>query len=151
MGNGISVVGKIYVIGAGDPPLPVRTIVQIYDPATNSWTRGTEPIPAGAFGVRVLHGRIDLFGGYDTNNNQISVVQEYDPATDTWTRKADMPTPRAILSAATVNDKIYVIGGATNNFQTFLSTVEAFDPEIPSSVNPAGKLPTTWGDVKAKN
>ncbi|MBI1929776.1 hypothetical protein HYR99_36695 [Candidatus Poribacteria bacterium] len=43
------------------------------------------------------------------------------------------------------------MGGTLPGFATPLSTVEEFDPELPSSVTPAGKLPTTWGEVKATN
>ena len=46
-----------------------------------------------------------------------------------WTRKADMPTPRSTQTSAVVNDKIYVIGGATSEPDCYaLSTVEEYDP-----------------------
>ena len=150
----VTVNGKIYVIGGTEQIVPLRfsQSVEVYSPAENTWTRGTDIlIPVGAFAVSTLNGRIYLFGGYDANNRQTSIVQEYDPATDTWVRKTDMPRAKASLTAATVDNKIYVIGGATNGFSTILSTVDAFDPDFEDaqSVNPAGKLPTTWGEQKA--
>ena len=45
---------------------------------------------------------------------------------DTWSRIADMPTERAGANLTTVNGKIYVIGGKSNN--VFMSTVEMYDP-----------------------
>jgi N-acetylneuraminic acid mutarotase len=48
---------------------------------------------------------------------------------DAWTRKTDMPTPRAGLSASTLNGEVYAIGGATTISIDSLSTVEAYDPE----------------------
>ena len=46
---------------------------------------------------------------------------------DTWTRKTDMPRPRNWLSTATVNGKIYAIGGHTGE-RVIVSTVEEYDP-----------------------
>ena len=40
-----------------------------------------------------------------------------------WMRKADMPTPRAGLSASVVDGKIYAIGGGAP-----VTTVEQYDP-----------------------
>jgi hypothetical protein len=40
-------------------------------------------------------------------------VEVYDPVTDTWTKGVDIPVTTAGLSASVVDDKIYVIGGAT--------------------------------------
>jgi len=47
---------------------------------------------------------------------------------NSWTRKASIPTARAGLVAATVNGRIYAIGGKMAD-QTPLATVEAFAPD----------------------
>ena len=44
-------------------------------------------------------------------------------AADTWTEKAPMPTARSILSASTVDGKIYAIGGHGGR-----RVVEEYDP-----------------------
>ena len=47
----------------------------------------------------------------------------------TWTQKADMPTPRWMPTSATVNGRIYVIGGVSSEPDSkVLSTVEEYDP-----------------------
>ena len=48
---------------------------------------------------------------------------------NTWTRKFDIPTPRTNLSASTVNEKIYVIGGRDPAATMNLQTVEEYDPK----------------------
>ena len=51
------------------------------------------------------------------------------PATqDSWTQKADMPTPRGMISTSVVDGVIYTIGGGTGPYSDF-STVEAYDPK----------------------
>jgi N-acetylneuraminic acid mutarotase len=46
-----------------------------------------------------------------------------------WTQKADMPTPRWLVSASAVNGKIYAIGGRTGQPDNVkFSTVEEYDP-----------------------
>jgi len=66
----------------------------------------------------------------------LKAVEIYDPATDSWSAAAPLPTARAKLSAAEVNGKIYVFGGATSwNINTSLwadalNTVEIYDPSM---------------------
>ena len=78
----------------------------------------------------VLNDRIYVFGGQSNLDsiNATSVTYEYNPAADTWTRKADMPTARSVASAAAVDGKIYVIGGAIKQLNTRFQTVEMYDP-----------------------
>jgi len=45
-----------------------------------------------------------------------------------WATKANMPTPRALLSTSVVDGVIYAIGGGTGPYSDF-STVEAYDPK----------------------
>jgi len=78
----------------------------------------------------------------------------YDSATDAWTKKADMLTPRMSLSTSIVNGYIYAIGGGPKTpapafpFPA-LSIVEAYDTGF-RAVEAEGKLPTTWGRMKAE-
>lgn len=48
---------------------------------------------------------------------------------DTWTKKADMPEARSWHSACVMNDRIYIIGGATEwaDIVTYFSTVYEYD------------------------
>jgi hypothetical protein len=95
-----------------------------------------------------MNGKIFVFGGdVEGHNKPTSQVEMYNPATDTWTILNNMPTAREYFSATTVEGKIYIIGG--QNVGRLVPEILAFDPELPSSIKPAGKLSTTWGEIKA--
>ncbi len=55
-------------------------------------------------------------------------AQDEDPSADYWTNRADMPTARRYLGSATVDGKIYVIGGYGGPGGTYLATNECYDP-----------------------
>ena len=125
---------RLYVIG-GDETTATSVpggLLEVYDPAKNAWTRKAHmPTARGFFGTAVVDGKIYTIGGSPNmveHDPEIAVVEVYDPATDTWTRKADMPTPRADLTASAVNGKIYAIGGTRHVAVDALPIVEEYDP-----------------------
>jgi N-acetylneuraminic acid mutarotase len=128
--------GKIYVIGGvtteggGGPGL---SMVEVYEPATNNWTRKADmPTARKALSTGVVNGKIYAVGGTTGWQPCFSTVEEYDPSTDTWTKKADMPTARGCHSVSVVDGKIYVIGGVLNpsGWQPCFSTVEVYDSRL---------------------
>jgi N-acetylneuraminic acid mutarotase len=152
--------GKIYVIGGfGDKWMvlpggdmrpkeewPTLSIVEEYDPATDTWTRKSDmPTPRGFLCASVLNGKIYAIGG---SNPRIKTVEEYDPATDTWGKVTDMRTSRSVFATSVANGKIYAIGGGCGTGPEPL--VEEYTPEgwQPEVVSPQGKLPTKWGEIK---
>ena len=141
--------GKIYVIGGGAKNVgPAYSAVEVYDPVTDKWEKKTDmPTPRWGVTTTVVNGKIYAIGGFADGGIALPTVEVYDPQTDTWTQETDMPTPRARMSASVVNGQIYVIGGIWNG-----TTVEAYDTGFrePQSVNPAGKLPATWGEMKSE-
>jgi N-acetylneuraminic acid mutarotase len=126
--------GIIYAIGGSlaSSTITVAT-VEAYDPATDLWTTKAAMPNARLYpACAVVNGKIYAMGG-DLHGlpglqNPLSIVHEYDPATDTWTRKADMPTARWGLSAAVVDEKIYVLGGYTVFGGAALTVLEIYDP-----------------------
>lgn len=127
--------GKIYVIGGQIGPLPATlyNTIEIYDPETDEWTT---LVPGDGFILRwghsacLLDGKIYVIGGSSetsTPRTSLQTVQEYDPVANTWKNMSDMPTGRFHASIASVNDKIYMIGGQGNIVQV-LQTVEAYNP-----------------------
>jgi N-acetylneuraminic acid mutarotase len=128
--------GKIYVFGGGDAITnsggdaiaKAFSIVEEYDPSTNTWTPKSEmPTKVGFATASTVNGKIYVIGGGLSGGIPISTVEEYDPATDTWTKKANLPIARMILSSSVVNGKIYAIGGLNNGGD--LTIVEEYDPK----------------------
>ena len=129
--------GKIYAFGgvmAGVPEVTdadrFLSALEVYDPATDTWTRGADMMtPRAAAAAVTVDGKIYVIGGVFGNlhNAPLSIVEAYDPITDTWTTKANMPTARMFLSASVVGGRIYAMGGGVWSGAIY-STVEVYDP-----------------------
>ena len=79
--------------------------------------------------MTVYDGKIYCIGG--TNNvigASLSSVECYGPVTNMWTSLTPMPTARGSLGAATLNGKIYAIGGI--DYYVALDTVEIYDSQL---------------------
>jgi N-acetylneuraminic acid mutarotase len=131
--------GKLYVAGGltyywDDAPRP-RTWAEldVYNPATNTWTTKA-PMPAarasGAGGV--INGKLYVAGGTKTGISLASTLEVYNPATNTWAARADMPTARWGTGAGVVNGVLYVVGGGVlvgpHSDDDVVRTNEAYAP-----------------------
>jgi len=112
---------KIYAIGGhavcpGDPHN--MSIVEIYDPATDTWTSAS-PIPTGRSGLKaeMLENKIYAIGGFNLTvvipewADATDVNEIYDPETDTWSSAEPMWETRSRFVSAVINDRIYVVAG----------------------------------------
>jgi N-acetylneuraminic acid mutarotase len=109
--------GKMYVIGGfgympfGNPP----GLVYEYDPAGDKWTKKKIlPVRVHHQAQAVFNNKIYVFGGCTRGifgTDAVTNVWEYDPATDNYRAMAPIPGARCSAVAATVKDKIYLIGG----------------------------------------
>ena len=114
--------GKMYVFGGLAPGWKPRGLAFEYDPATDKWTK-KKPMALASHHVAFTEwkGKLYAFGGFVPPTSgppawvPIDNAWQYDPATDTWKALAPMPTRRGSPVAATVGDKIYVIGGAATH------------------------------------
>jgi len=119
---GITSGGKLYIFGGLAPAWTPKGLVYVYDPATDKWTKKNNmPVPSHHVALAELNGKIYVIGGFTKPQSgptawvPIDNAWEYDPANDTWKALAPLPTKRGSPTAAAVNGKIYVIGGATTN------------------------------------
>ncbi len=122
-GMGGVIGGKFYVVGGQDE----LNQLDVYDPATNTWTTRT-PMPLGQFaaggrwaGAGVAVGaKLFVIGGFQRDRGgPITAVRTnnvYNPATNTWSTKAPTPTSSAGIVASRVvlseQQRIEVVGGS---------------------------------------
>jgi len=151
--NTFSLNGKIYAFGGnwGDGLI---SKVEEYDPVADKWTNKKDmSFARDACGVSIVDGKVYVIGGTGLSWAAVSLVEEYDPVADIWTKKADMLTPRSTFCTGEVDGKIYAMGGESGMLgAVMLASVEEFDIGFvpPKNVEAKGKLPKTWGTLKAK-
>jgi N-acetylneuraminic acid mutarotase len=133
--------GKIYVFGGGRrysanafPPFDETPIVEVYDPATDTWSRASDmPTARFAHSASAVDGKIYIIGGADADVHPVPsegflMVDVYDPATDTWTTAADIPAGAPHHTAGVVDGKIYTIGRWMGPGEAVFPTVQEFTP-----------------------
>jgi len=110
---------KIYVIGGKESRASLST-VEVYDPATNSWTSRTSmPTARDSMQANVVNGKIYVISGQislsEAHPGAIfsDATEVYDPKSDTWSSAAVIPNHVAGYASAVLDNKIYIIGGAT--------------------------------------
>jgi hypothetical protein len=92
--------------------------------------------------------RLYFVGGFFTNSFS-DKTQVYNPNNDSWTNGPAMPTPRAYLGVAVIDDVFYVIGGYDG--LEWLNTVEQYKPigygTIPPQVQITSPENKTYAEV----
>jgi N-acetylneuraminic acid mutarotase len=114
--------GKIYCIGGfieqnrtAAPDVSVYDLLDVYNPATNSWS-SLKPMPTARSGsaVALLDGKIFVFGG-ERLGGTFHQAEAYDPITDVWAELAPMPMSVHGTGAVTIGETIYIPAGGTLN------------------------------------
>ena len=144
-------IGKIYVM--------TWTSNYEYDPSTNIWTQKLVlPISHDSlsselsFSMASCNNKIYVIGGGGTNKESLapfylSTNEVYDPLNNTWQTLAPMPTARTRVELASVNGKIYAIGGINDDEGKFssINITEIYDPLTNSwSTGLQAPLATSW-------
>ncbi|HLI97687.1 MAG TPA: kelch repeat-containing protein [Candidatus Baltobacteraceae bacterium] len=123
MGAGV-LNGRIYVVG-GDNKFSSGAVaaVEVYDPATNTWSKaGMMPVPRFVFNrVAVINDVLYVAGGEGIQ--PAAPFDALDGATGQWNKKA--PVPRTVNggAVAALNGLLYAVGG-----QNTSTKVAAYDP-----------------------
>jgi Kelch motif len=119
--------GKLHAIGGRRGDRGNLAALEIYDPATGTWTRGPDlPTARSGLTAGVLEGHVHVTGGESLSLGRTFGEHEaYDPMMDRWTALAGLPTPRHGLASAVVGGRWYVIGGgARAGAMTFISLTD---------------------------
>lgn len=122
--------GKVLVFGNwGD-----TNVTDVYDPATNSFTRVGNMIRGRRLfsAVRLQDGRVLAIGGRYFNGSTdvgLASAEIFDPATETWTSTGSMAVARESFFAGLLPDgKVFVAGGRRLSPAGNLSSAEIYDP-----------------------
>ncbi|WP_051312930.1 Kelch repeat-containing protein [Sporocytophaga myxococcoides] len=135
--------GKFYLIGGRR--LGLDKYVNIYDPSTKDWIKGTTlpPSPdAPTKALEIHHFQavaykhkifiVNAFTGNYPSETPVDRIYIYDPATDTWSEGPIIPVERRRGSAGVVvyGDKFYIAGGIINGHNSgFVSWFDEYNPQ----------------------
>ncbi|MDH5545015.1 MAG: Ig-like domain-containing protein [Gammaproteobacteria bacterium] len=117
--------GNIYLFG-GHYQQQIMSEISYYNIAENRWfPRKIRPQLLAFSSTAVIGDSIYMIGGDTGTSDQTGAVTRYETTTDTWHSVAPMNKQRMLAGAATIDEKIYVVGG----YDTFgeISNVEVFD------------------------
>jgi len=102
--------GRIVVAGGFAPPGETVASVEIYDPATDSWSEGPPlPLAVNHAMATSLDGEVYVLGGATSGGP--ATDQAYVLRSGAWQPIAPMPEPRTAGGAATADGRIHVVGG----------------------------------------
>ncbi|MEK3684949.1 Kelch repeat-containing protein [Paenibacillus sp. FSL R10-2736] len=118
---------NIYVVGGINESSAIVSTVEALNTTTGVWSTKTKlPVAVNAPSAAAYNGKIFLLGGvksYGTTNAYNSSIYEYDPISNIWLAKSNSLTGTAATAVATLNGKIYTLGGEKS-----LTAVQIYDP-----------------------
>jgi N-acetylneuraminic acid mutarotase len=106
--------GKIYLFGGFTEDLDASSRVDVYDPASDSWTRKKDmPSPLTHLNAAVDGNTIWFAGGFKGKHPGpvVAEVWEYDIASDAWTAGPPLPERRAGGGLVVVGRRLHYFGG----------------------------------------
>jgi N-acetylneuraminic acid mutarotase len=127
--------GKIYYVG-GQKSYDGNSVTQkslyIYNPGTNSWTKGADmPVPSGANGrshisssIFVMGSRILVLGGDTSHGSNTNLVSAYTPASNSWESLTPLPIKVRGGVAAVLGGNIYYTAGSNSSATTYKGVPE---------------------------
>jgi N-acetylneuraminic acid mutarotase len=129
--------GKIYLMGGyqftRSYPGYNTTMNEVYDPETDTWT-AKPSLPKGVTRPvsTTIGSKIYLMGGATFGSDWSDFNQVYDTEKETWTSAKPVATgidgaAGALLSS--IDPKIYVIGGFTDQYRNPCNLTQIYDPQ----------------------
>ena len=121
--------GKVLVTMGSPGTAPAS--VELYDPATGTWTATSSVSVGNGHAATLLpNGKVLVSGGRIFQNGHplfLAAASLYDPASGTWTATGSLITARSIHTSTLLpNGKVLVIGGSSNSGTP--ANEELYDP-----------------------
>jgi N-acetylneuraminic acid mutarotase len=145
--NDLIYVSGIFDQGGVGNQSDFRPRLEIYSPASNTWTAGTPPGLMRAFAsagvINVINEKLYVVGGCILSdcNSTTNALEIYDPVTDTWTNGAPMPTARFGAAAGVIAGELYVTGGSLAGYVP-TNVTEVYNP-VTNAWSGAAPIPTS--------
>jgi N-acetylneuraminic acid mutarotase len=121
----------LYVIGGCNSSCAsgggATTVVEAYDPASNSWSEKA-PLPVAIDSVYAVASKniIYVAGGYVQGSGRVPTLYSYNPATDEWKQEASMKVARSNPATGSLGGIIVAGGlgnsGVTNDTEVYNTT-----------------------------
>ncbi len=125
--------GHIYVPGGNDADNRVLALMEVYDPASDTWSQAAAlPAPLCAYAIAATRDGFYLFGGWD-GQRYLDTTYYYDLTSDSWQPRAPLPGARGFAAAATVGERIYLLGGRDADGD--LDLCQSYDPALDAANN----------------
>lgn len=108
--------GRLYAVGGLEGAERVRCddsrVIEVYDPATNIWTRLPDmPTARHALAAVGHQGRLYGLGGYIIEETgQTAIVESFDPVSGVWRSEPSMRSSRGFFAAFSLGDDLLAIG-----------------------------------------
>jgi len=112
--------GILYVIGGCNSACSsgngALTVVEAYNPATNTWTTKA-PLPTATDSVTAVaaSGSIYVIGGYVPGVGRVSTVFRYNPALNAWSTEAPLLLAKSDVNVGLLGSTIVAAGGLSNS------------------------------------
>jgi N-acetylneuraminic acid mutarotase len=110
-----SIGGKVYVFGGYDKNILAFARSDVYDPATDRWSRIADmPQPITHAGVATDGPYVYFAGGFvgERSFENTANVWRYDTRNDTWSAATPLPAARAAGGLVRVGRRLYYFGGS---------------------------------------
>lgn len=129
--NAIAVDGDIYVIGGctydNDS---LNTVERMRLGNGNKWEKMASLLHRRKYACaeKLSDGKILVVGGYqDTNPTALKTCEIYNPECNSWHEVCSLVIPRAVACMASVDNRVYIIGGRSDRVST--DTIEYYDED----------------------
>lgn len=138
---------KLYVLGGcgnNDCRIGANSLLQVYDPSTNSWAvKASMPTPRFGMATGVIGDKMYVAGGEQACGpcTPITVFEVYNATTNAWSTLAPLPEALSRCSGGVINGKFYVVGGFYLANGSITDKLYEYDPTSNSWLSKAS-MPT---------